>query len=223
MTPRGSGDPGAWTAASRPDPSSAEWVRALASPGPERDAAIDRLYGILLLAARSEIRRRSGQLLLAGPEADDLAHQAAGDALMAISEKAGSFRGESRFMTWAYKFVMLEVSVKIGRHFWSAPRVTLDDDGWERLPDRIGLGPSEAASWNELVRALRDGIEAALTAHQRRVFVAVALDGVPIDALAAQMGATRNAIYKTVFDARRSLRAHLERAGHLPQEGAGRT
>lgn len=223
MTSHGSGGSGAWTAPAGPDPSSTEWVRALAARSPEREAAIDRLYGILLLAARGEIRRRSGQLRLRGPEADDLAHQAAGDALMAISEKVGSFRGESRFTTWAYKFVMLEVSVKIGRHFWSTPRAPLDDQGWERLPDRIGIGPSEAVDLHELVRALRDGIEAALTAHQRRVFVAVVLDELPIDALAAQMGATRNAIYKTMFDARRNLRAHLESAGHLPQERAGRT
>ena len=68
---------------------SAEWVRALGSPGADRDAAVDRLYGILLLAARDEIRRRSEQLRIAGPEADDLAHQSAGDALMAISETIG--------------------------------------------------------------------------------------------------------------------------------------
>lgn len=193
----------------------------LAAPGRERDAAIDRLYGILLLAARGEIRRRSGQLRIAGPEADDLAHQAAGDALMAISEKVHDFRGESRFTTWAYKFVMLEVSVKIGRHFWSAPRVTLDAAGWDRLPDRLGLGPSETADWHELVAAIRDGIERALTPHQRRVFVAIIVDEVPMDALAAAMGATRNAIYKTMFDARRRLRTHLEDSGHLPHERAG--
>ncbi len=110
--PRASG------AVSGDEPESAEWVPALGSPGADRDAAVDRLYGILLLAARDEIRRRSGQLRIAGPEADDLAHQSAGDALMAISEKIGQFRGESRFSTWAYKFVMLEVSTKIGRRFW---------------------------------------------------------------------------------------------------------
>lgn len=222
MSSHGSGPPGAWAAAAGPDPSSAEWMRALASAGPDRDAAVERLYGILLLAARGEIRRRSGQLRVAGPEADDLAHQAAGDALMAVCEKVHGFRGESRFTTWAYKFVMLEVSVKIGRHFWSAPRATLDDAGWERLPDRLGLGPSEAADWHDLVRAVRSGIDDALTPRQRGVFVALIVDEVPVDALAVRMGTTRNAVYKTMFDARRNLRAHLQDSGHLPHEGEGR-
>ncbi|MEV5888543.1 hypothetical protein [Nonomuraea fuscirosea] len=31
---------------------------------------------------------------------------------------AGGFRGESRFTTWAYTFVILKVSAKVGRHFW---------------------------------------------------------------------------------------------------------
>ena len=201
---------------------SAEWVRALGSPGADRDAAVDRLYGILLLAARDEIRRRSGQLRIAGPEADDLAHQSAGDALMAISEKIGQFRGESRFTTWAYKFVMLEVSTKIGRHFWRDRGAAPDAEEWERLPDRIGLGPSQELEWRDLVAALRRAIDDALTTHQRRVFVAVVLDEVPIDALAAQLGSNRNALYKTLFDARRKLRAHLVSAGHMPHENAGR-
>jgi RNA polymerase sigma-70 factor, ECF subfamily len=58
-----------------------------------------------------------------GPELDDLAYQAAGDALVAITGKIGQFRGESRFTTWAYKFVIFEVSAKIGRHFWRAYRL----------------------------------------------------------------------------------------------------
>ena len=197
-------------------------MRALATPGPERDAAIERLYGILLLAARGEIRRRSGQLRIGGPEADDLAHQAAGDALMAVSEKVGGFRGESRFTTWAYKFVMLEVSMKIGRHFWTAPRAALDEAGWERLPDRLGIGPSEAADLSDLIRAVRSAIDEALTPRQRRVFLALVLEEVPMDALAASLGVTRNAVYKTMFDARRNLRAHLEDAGHLPHGRVGR-
>ena len=51
------------------------------------------------------------------PEPDDLAHQAAADALLAITGKLGQFRGESRFTTWAYRFVIFEASTKIGRRF----------------------------------------------------------------------------------------------------------
>jgi hypothetical protein len=59
-------------------------------------------------------------LWISGPELDDLAYQAAPDALLALTAKIGQFQGESRFTTWAYKFVIFEVSAKIGRHFAGA-------------------------------------------------------------------------------------------------------
>ena len=102
----------------RLDPDSAEWVRALASAGRQREAALARLHEMLLRIARAEVQRRGPRIELAGPELDDLAHQAAADAMIAITGKLDDFRGESRFTTWAYKFVLFEVSTKLGRHFW---------------------------------------------------------------------------------------------------------
>jgi RNA polymerase sigma-70 factor (ECF subfamily) len=181
-----------------------EWVRALSAGGVERERAASRLYEMLLRVARAEARRRSGQLRISGPELDDLAHQAAADAVLAIIAKIGEFRGESRFTTWACKFVIFEVSGKIGRHFWRHPAVSLEPVDWDRLPDRF-----------DLVRALRRAVEEELTEHQRRVFTAIAVDGVPLDALVAQLGSSRNALYKTMFDARRKLRASLVADGYL--------
>jgi len=94
-----------------------------------------------LRVARAELRRRAARLRIAGPELDDLAHQAAADALLAITGKLGQFRGESRFTTWAYKFVIFEVSAKIGRHFWQRPTVPMEAEDWDKLPDRFGMGP----------------------------------------------------------------------------------
>ena len=121
------------------DPESAEWIRALEGTQAEREATRLRLHAMLLRIARHEVRRRSGHLQIAGPELDDVAHQAAADAMVAIIAKAGQFRGESRFTTWAYKFVIFEVSTKIGRHFWRNRTVAMDDEDWSRLPDRFGL------------------------------------------------------------------------------------
>jgi RNA polymerase sigma-70 factor, ECF subfamily len=198
------------------DTESRSWVQGLRSTGPEREAALARLHGLLLRAARHEVHRRSGSLRLRGPEFDDLANQAADDALMAITAKADGFRGESRFTTWAYKFVMFEVSTKIARHFWRSMTVPLDQEDWDRLPDRLGVQPHERAEWHELLAALRRAVEENLTDHQRRVFVAIALNGVPMDAVALELGSNRNAIYKSLFDARRKLRASLAANGHLP-------
>jgi RNA polymerase sigma-70 factor (ECF subfamily) len=73
-----------------------------------------------------------------GPEFDDVAHQAAGDATLAILAKVGDFRGESKFITWAYRFVVLEVSGKLGWHYLGNPPVALDAGQWERFPAGSG-------------------------------------------------------------------------------------
>jgi RNA polymerase sigma-70 factor, ECF subfamily len=217
MTMRAAGSPAECAADGRPVPDAEtdEWVRALSADGAERERAAARLHEMLLRVARAEARRRGGQLRISGPELDDLAYQAAADAVVAIIAKIGEFRGESRFTTWAYKFVMFEVSGKIGRHFWRQPRVPMDTADWDRLPDRFGLDPARESEWRDLARALRQAVEEELTDHQRRIFTAIVLDAVPLDALAIELGSSRNAIYKTMFDARRKLRASLVANGYL--------
>jgi RNA polymerase sigma-70 factor (ECF subfamily) len=199
----------------RLDPDSAGWLRMLAGTGPAREAALARLHEMLVRIARGEVGRRAPRLQLTGPELDDLAHQAAADALIAITGKLGQFRGESRFTTWAYKFVIFEVSAKIGRHFWRHPDIPLDAEDWERLPARFGFDPVQEAEWRDLLAALRRAVDEELTARQRRVFVAIVLNGVPLDALVIELASNRNAIYKTLFDARRKLRAALAANGYI--------
>jgi RNA polymerase sigma-70 factor (ECF subfamily) len=197
------------------DDESRRWLDELGSTGPVRDEAVSRLRKILLRAGRAELHRRRGSHPISGPELDDLAHQAANDALVAITAKLCGFRGESRFTTWAYKFVVLEVSAKLGRHFWQRPRASMGTANWERLPDRFGVTPEDHAQRRELMDAVRRAVSEQLTAHQRRVFVALVVDDVPLDALAIELRSNRNAIYKTMFDARRKLRAALVADGYL--------
>jgi RNA polymerase sigma-70 factor, ECF subfamily len=197
------------------DDESREWLRCLASAGAERERVLARLHAMLLRAARAELRRRSSPARVEGRERDDLAYQAADDALLAIIGKLDRFRGESRFTTWAYKFVILEVSAKLGRHYWRNPPVQVDTDAWERIPDRFGVDPAAHAESRELADALRRAVSETLTARQRRVFVAIMVEGIPLDALAAELGSTRNALYKTMFDARRKLRSYLVAHGYL--------
>jgi RNA polymerase sigma-70 factor, ECF subfamily len=204
------------------DAESAEWLRVLGGTGPQREAALARLHGMLVRIAQAEVRRRGPRLRISGPELEDLAYQAAADALMAITGKLGQFRGESRFTTWAYKFVIFEVSAKVGRHFWRHPNVPLDAGDWDRLPDRFGFEPAREAEWRDLLAALRRAVEAELTPRQREVFVAIVLNDVPLDALAVKLGSTRNALYKMMFDARRKLRAALAANGYLDDESSRR-
>lgn len=202
------------------DEESRRWLRELGGDGPARDDAVARLHELVLRVAYAELGRRRGRHPITGPELDDLAHQAADDALVAITAKLATFRGESRFTTWAYKFVILEVSTKLGRHFWQRPTVSLGANDWDRLPDRFGVAPEDHAQRRELIGALRRCVAEQLTAHQREVFVALVVDGVPLDALVARLGSNRNALYKTMFDARRKLRAALVANGYLSDPGA---
>jgi hypothetical protein len=110
MGPADSGVEQAPGAAGRLDPESAAWLRALTSGGPGQEEALARLHGLLLRIAQGEVRRRAPRLRVTGPELDDMAYQAAADALLAITGKLGQSRGGSRFTTWAYKFVIFEVS-----------------------------------------------------------------------------------------------------------------
>jgi len=202
------------------DTDSTEWLRVLAAAGRERETGLARLHALLLRIAHNDVRRRAPQLRIAGPELDDLAYQAAADALVAITGKLAQFRGDSRFTTWAYKFVIFEVSSKMGRHFWRTPGVRLDAEDWDRLPDRFGFSPAQESEWRDLLAALRRAVDAELTPRQREVFVALVLNQIPLDALAARLDSNRNALYKTLFDARRKVRAALAANGYLDEHTA---
>lgn len=183
-------------------------------PGaPGRDGAIAELHALLLRAARFEVSRRRASLArVRGEELDDIAVQAADDALVAVLAKLGEFRGASRFTTWAYKFALLEASVRLRRRAWQEREVVLEPEAWPLMAD-AGHSPQSQAETNELMHALRCSIDARLTDHQREVLVALALNGVPLDVLAERLGTTRGALYKTLHDARRKLRSDLAGQG----------
>jgi RNA polymerase sigma-70 factor, ECF subfamily len=190
------------------DPESASWVDALSGSGQEREEAIERLHALLLRAAHFELRRRRASL----GDLDQLAADAAHDALMAVMDKLDTFRGDSRFTTWAYKFALLEAAVKERKLRWREREVALDPEAWSRMPD-AHAGPAASAEDAELMAAIQSGIDEALTPHQRLVLVAITLEDVPIDVLAERLGSNRNAVYKTLHDARRNLRKRLREQG----------
>jgi RNA polymerase sigma-70 factor (ECF subfamily) len=196
-----------------PDSSSHAWLGALRSEGPVRDEAVARLHGLLLRASRHELgRRRAALSHVRGEELDDIATQAADDALVAVLRKLDEFRGASRFTTWAYKFALLEAGVRLRRRAWQDREVVLEPQSWPAF-ESDAASPQRRAEQSELFDALHRAVEGALTPHQREVFAALALNGVPIDVLAERLDSTRGALYKTLHDARKRLRAELEREG----------
>jgi RNA polymerase sigma-70 factor, ECF subfamily len=195
------------------DEESRAWLRELRAEGATRDAAIARLHALLLRAARFEVARRRPALPhVRGDELDDIALEAADDALMSVLRRLDDFRGASRFTTWVYKFALLEAAVKLRKRAWQGREVPLEPESWA-LFSSAGLEPDAEAEQSELLAALQQAIGTVLTPHQRSVLVALALNGVPIDVLAERLGTTRGALYKTLHDARRKLRRHLDECG----------
>ena len=194
------------------DDDSRAWLHDLRADGQTRDAALARLHALLLRAARFEAARRRVTLTQLRPgELDEIAAEAADDALVSILARLDDFRGAARFTTWAYKFALLETAVKLRKRAWQGREIPLDDEGWSGFAAGT-LGPSGAAEQTELMAAVQEGI-AELTPHQRQVLVALTLNGVPIDVLADRLGTTRGALYKTLHDARKSLRAFVAARG----------
>ena len=192
------------------DKESQEWLTGLRE---RRDESVAQLHALLLRAARFEVARRRPTLPhLRGNELEDIAYEAADDALMSVLARLDDFRGESRFTTWVYKFALLEAAVKLRKRAWQGREVPLEPESWS-LFTTADLGPEDEAEQSELLRTVQTAVAEELTPRQREVLVALALNGVPIDVLAERLDTTRGALYKTLHDARRKLRKHLDEQG----------
>lgn len=193
------------------------WVSALRADGPEYDGAVRELHETLLRAARHQVWRLRGSLPGAGAtELEDLAQQAADDALVDVLRKLDTFEGRSRFTTWAWKFGVFHAGNRVRKEAWRGREVALTDtlptSDHDHNPESHAVGADLAAA---ISRAFDD-----LTPHQRRVAVALLVDEVPIDVLAERLESNRNALYKTLHDARRRLRASLVETGHVDPTGS---
>lgn len=195
------------------DRDGSDWARGLHAGARERERVVGELHALLLRFARTELYRRGVSSRIAGPELDDIAHECAADALLAITAKLSQFRGASRFTTWAYRFVVLEVSSKLGKHSWRhAPPGPVELD-WEALPDRTAATPPDESEGRELLDRVRRAVAEDLSDRQRLVFVAVVLNATPMDVVATELNTTRGAVHKSLFDARRKLRAVITESG----------
>jgi RNA polymerase sigma-70 factor (ECF subfamily) len=186
------------------------WLGPLASTGPAHEHAVQELHQLLLRASRFEVHRRAGALgLAADSELEDIAQQSADDALLALLSRLERFERRSRFTTWAYKFAIHTAGVAVRRHAWRDRELAASSSGaLEQLAD-LAQDPAEAAETRELLARIGGAIT-LLTAHQRDVLLALAVDGVPIDVLADRLSTNRNALYKTLHDARTRLRRLLD-------------
>jgi RNA polymerase sigma-70 factor, ECF subfamily len=185
------------------------WTR-LHAVEPVRRDAIAELHERLRREARFHIHRRAATLPnLPRSDLDDLAVQAANDALVVLLRKLDDYRGDSQFWTWAKRFVQLEAPVSIRRSLGRERRVPGDPERPLAKVAAPGGSVHDRAEVREILAAVTELIGAALTPHQRAVIVAIAIDGVPVAKLADDLNTTPGAIYKSLHDARVKLRTEL--------------
>ena len=195
-----------------------DWIARLSVPGRMREDAVAHLHGLMVRAARHQIARMPEAGPLGAARREEIVQTAADEATVSVLSRLGAFEGRSRFTTWAYKFGIVHAGVEVRRAAWGNREIRLDDV--PEPADRSGTGPESSAESRDLARAVRIGLAEALTPHQRRIAFAVLVDEIPIDVLAERLGTNRGALYKTLHDARKRLRAHLSAQGYLPAQAA---
>ncbi len=194
-----------------------DWVHALTTPGVEQTLAMRQLHQLMVRAAAHQVWRMRAALPDPSPgTVDVIVNQAADEAMTTLLAKVHTFEGRSRFTTWAFKFAILQAATDVRRLQWQHREVELRDLDPTDAHAPAHDSPEHHAEGNDLARAVADAMRTVLTAHQRRIAIALLVDGIPIDVLAQRLGTSRGALYKTVHDVRGRLRAELSRRGYLP-------
>jgi RNA polymerase sigma-70 factor (ECF subfamily) len=186
-----------------------EWISALDGGGDEQAAALTDLRTYVLRGALFTLQRSTHYVgHLRSSILSELAEDCAQEALTSILQRLSSFRGQSRFTTWAYAFAVHTALVAARRERWmildgtESVRWRARDEG--RPPD-----PERHAERTEILAVMRHAIEQELTLKQQQVLRALFFEEVPLDEVVRHCGSNRNAVYKLVHDARRKLKAHL--------------
>jgi len=189
-----------------------QWLADLRGPNP--DEALADLYDLLVRGLRAGLGSYGGGV---GANAGDFAQE----ALIRITGNLDSFRGESRFTTWAQKIAMNVALTELKRRRWrdvSLQQLSARREAADREPADVQPSPEGLALQNTVLRELRRMVEEELTDRQREAVVAVILEGMPISEVARRMNTNQNALYKVLHDARKRLKGRMEAAGISPRE-----
>ena len=189
-----------------------QWLVELRGPDP--DGALADLYDLL-------VRGLGAALGGSGSGVEASFGDFAQEALIRITGNLDSFRGESRFTTWAQKIAVNVALTELKRKRWRD--VSLQDmldrrGAADRGPADSQLTPEQLALQSTVLQELRRVVDEELTDRQREAVVAVLLEGMPISEVARRMGTTQNALYKLLHDARMKLKRQMEAAGFSAEE-----
>jgi RNA polymerase sigma-70 factor (ECF subfamily) len=197
----------------------AEWLAALQSSD---EVALGELRTYVLRAALFTLQRARHHVGHLGSSAlGQLAEDCAQESMTAILQRLDTFRAESHFTTWAYTFAVNTALMAARRERWasvSLDRILEGSDTPSVAHDDPGvIDPETHALKAEAVAAIREGIE-HLTVKQRQLLRAVVFEQVPLDEVVRHWGSNRNALYKLLHDARRTLKSHLAERGFDVEE-----
>jgi RNA polymerase sigma-70 factor, ECF subfamily len=189
-----------------------QWLMEL--QGPDSDAALADLYDLLVRGLGAALGGYRGSV-----EANfgDFAQE----ALIKITGNLDSFRGESRFTTWAQKIAINVALTELKRRRWrdvSLQELLARRGADDRGPADAQLSPEQLALQSTVLQELRRMVDEELTDRQREAVVAVLLEGMPVSEVAMRMGTNQNALYKLLHDARKKLKRQMEAAGISPRE-----
>jgi RNA polymerase sigma-70 factor, ECF subfamily len=189
-----------------------QWLADLRGANP--DEALADLYDLLVRGLRAVLGSYGGSV---NANVEDFAQE----ALIKITGNLDTFRGESRFTTWAQKIAMNVALTELNRRRWRD--VSLQDlfAGREAADSGLTdtqLTPEQLALQNTVLQELRRMVDEELTERQREAVVAVLLEEMPISEVARRMGTNQNALYKLLHDARRRLKRRMEAMGISPKE-----
>ena len=181
-----------------------------------RDEALIDLREILLRGLR---RGLVDHVNTSGPEFQPLAEDFVQEALLKILANLETFRGNSKFTTWAHKIAVRVALTELRRKRWkdhSLDEMTSDETPYTFAPESKEPSPAELAEQSDLVKMVFRIIEEELTEKQRTAMQLIPMGGMPMDVAAAQMGMKRNAMYKLMHDARLRLKNRLIQEGMSP-------
>lgn len=198
-----------------PPRTNAEWLEELR--GPNKDAAISDLRAILIRGLTYALASRIQDNL------EVLVEDFAQDAILRILDKLDTFRGESRFTTWAQKIAVRVAFSELRRQRWKDISLAdlVPEDSLDFIPSVLAdpnPDPEKRTSQVMIAEMIREMLEEELTERQRQAMVAIMMGGMPLEEVAERMDTNRNALYKLIHDARKRMQKSLGERGMTPQD-----
>lgn len=192
-----------------------EWILAI-KPPPE-EAAVQQLRMYLVKGLKASLYKYVDRDL------DDFVEDIAQDSVLKILNKYETFRGDSKFTTWAMKIAVREGYSELRKKRYED--ISLEQYSSYSRDEKEAVeieheqaGPDQVTHESMMVKKVMDIMEEELTEKQKKVIQLLMIDQIPMTVVAERMDSNRNAIYKLVHDARMKLKNRMEVEGIDPKE-----